>query len=694
MYLDPEIDLAAPEATILRRTDQPGNLAEGLEALQEAAGQMAELRRALRSLAALPGDKTARNLQRLDQELDLFEPAVTFLGQVKSGKTTLVNAMAGWSDLLPSDVNPWTSVVTSLHLSPGQARGETRARFRFMTEEEWDHLLSRGGRMGEMAGRAGAETEMEKIRTQVETMRARAKARLGRKFELLMGQSHDYGYFDKNLIERYICLGDDPGLAPEAEEHQGRFADVTRSADLYLGSAVLPCALCLRDTPGVNDTFLMREQITLQALRDSRTCVVVLTASQALSTVDLGLIRMLSNLQTEQVVLFVNRIDELSDPARQVPEIEASLRATLGDHHVPEGVEILFGSALWANAVLAGNLDAMPEASAQALFNWAEAGPLNPQRPPGQDLDPRDLVWALSGLPALNRAIASRVAQTEAQPLIRRIASDALTLATAQAAAEGIRIGGGTDPASGFSSLADSLQSFDALADAHLSACATEVDRVLSEFSERAGRAHDTFLDRATHSLIAHLQDWGEDSPWHYDPTGLRLLLRSAVSVMGKRLGEGLEDRYNAALGDVAHHLYDAFGDAVEGIQISVPEVPPLPAPVALAQTIALDVKGSWWSSWWRRARGYAAFAETFRDKIAAETEPFMTALRQDQAQQIRTAALGRLAEALDRHRDILTEIAAARGRGEDAQAPLRATGFLPVEADPAALRTLRRLIA
>lgn len=688
MYIETQID----SATTLRVAAQPGNLGAGLEPLHEVAAEMQTLRGALQSLAQAPNDKTARSLERLTQELESFEPAVTFLGQVKSGKTTLVNALAGWSDLLPSDVNPWTSVVTSLHLSPGQVSGETRARFRFMTEAEWDHLLTRGGRMGEMAGRAGAEGEMDKIRAQIETIRDRAKARLGRKFELLMGQSHDYGYFDKNLIERYICLGDDPSFAAEEDEHQGRFADVTRSADLYLGSPVLPLNLCLRDTPGVNDTFLMREQITLQALRDSRVCVVVLTASQALSTVDLGLIRMLSNLQAEQVVIFVNRIDELSDPAAQVPEIEASLRATLKDHHVPEGAEILFGSALWANAVLAGDLDGMPPASAQALFNWAEGGP---EQYSG-DMDPPDLVWALSGLPALNHAIATRVAACEAQPLVRRIARDALTLATAQEAAEGIRVRRSSDTSvAGFPSLDQSLASFDALAAEHLSACAAEIDAVLAAFAERADRAHDTFLDRATDALIAHLQDWGEDSPWQYDPTGLRLLLRSAFSVMGKRLQEGLEDRYNAALGDVAYHLYEAYGDAVEGIQISVPEAPRLPAPVALAQTIALDVRDSWWSSWWRRARGYAAFADHFRKKISAETDPFMQALKDEQAGEIRRQSLARLEEAFARHRDILINIAEAALRGQDPQHALRNQGALPPPAAcPAALGALRKIAA
>ena len=51
------------------------------------------------------------------------------------------------ADLLPSDVTPWTSVVTSLHLRPkGHATAmQTSASFRFMTAEEWDRLLHKGG---------------------------------------------------------------------------------------------------------------------------------------------------------------------------------------------------------------------------------------------------------------------------------------------------------------------------------------------------------------------------------------------------------------------------------------------------------------------------------------------------------------------------------------------------------------------
>ena len=37
------------------------------------------------------------------------------------------------------------------------------------------------------------------------------------------------------------------------------------------------------------------------------------------------------------------------------------------------------------------------------------------------------------------------------------------------------------------------------------------------------------------HSLIRHLEEWGDDMVWEYDPAGLRVLLRSAHSVLVAR---------------------------------------------------------------------------------------------------------------------------------------------------------------
>jgi hypothetical protein len=636
----------------------PDFLDAGLAPLADFARRIGRLDAALMALERLAGGAAARSVVALRQELAQFEPAVTILGQVKSGKTTLVNAMAGQPDLLPSDVNPWTSVVTSLHLIPGTRRHEVGAKFQLMKEEEWDRLLQRGGRLGELAQRSDAAGELERIRAQIQTMRDKSRRRLGRKFELLLGQVHEYGYFDRNLLERYVCLGDDV-LDEDAEGtdgKQGWFADITRAADLYLHNKTVPIPLCLRDTPGVNDTFLMREQVTIGAVRDSRVCLVVLSASQALTSVDMGLIRLISALKSRDVIIFVNRIDELQNPAEQVGEIERSIRETLDQHKGPSEARIIFGSAYWANRALAERIDDITPASAAALVNWAEhrVGDADPEP------SPTELVWQLSGLPELYEVIAAQIVASLGNPLLRRIASAAVTIAGSLQAAQSVRVSA-TAPATPAFDLPGATRALDELSRRHIDDLTRRLDDLTLAYRERADRAHASFLERATHSLVRHLEDYGEGIVWEYDPTGLRLLLKSAYSVYAARAQSTANAAYRAAVEDVAEFLYTAFGDAVEGIELSLPEAPEAPAPVALAQTIILDFNDGWWVSWWRRTRGYKAFAEKFHGMIAAETRDFMAQFKMAPPVEYNGTLEATLSRFLGQARDIVAEIGASQ---------------------------------
>ncbi|MEO3416665.1 dynamin family protein [Roseovarius sp. CAU 1744] len=645
----------------MRKAPRPKTFVDGLEQLAQFADEVGTLRNVLDELSGLTGEDASKAVARLSKELEEFEPTVTVLGQVKAGKTALVNAMAGWAELLPSDVNPWTSVVTSLHLRPGTDQSKNAARFRFMTEEEWDRLLGKGGRMGELAGRAGAESELQKIGEQIELVREKARQRLGRKFELLIGEEHEYGYFDKNLLEKYICLGDDFDLenAQPDTADQGRFADILRSADLNLSSAAIPINLCLRDTPGVNDTFMMREQITVQAVRDSRFCVLVLSANQALSSVDMGLIRLISNLKSRNIVIFVNRIDELTAPAEQIPEIEKSIRQTLKSKQGPEDVEIVFGSACWAGAVLSGDIEKLPKGSSKALLEWAEKS-LDSR---ASKTKPVDIVWELSGLPALFRALSERIVTDLGTPFIQKIASSAITIATSQQAADKIRVSGVADSSI---SVRDAMVEFDRLCNRHIEALQVALAPLADDYHVRVDRAHVQFIERAVQSLISHLELYGPLEGWKYDPTGLRVLVRSAYSVFGRKVRKLALKRYEAALVDVATIYARTFGEAVEGIQLGMPAPPHIPAPVALGQTIALDFNDGWWVSWWKRLRGYEAFAKQFRQLISAETEEFMTQLKSEQSDLVCHQFVSVLREFFINHKDIFAEISAGASRGGD----------------------------
>ncbi|MGV6847874.1 MAG: dynamin family protein [Marinibacterium sp.] len=626
------------------------NLGERLNALDKAALDLSRSKD--RAISA--------EARRIRKQIRDFEPSVTMIGQVKAGKTTLVNAMAGQPGVLPSDVNPWTSVVTSLHLIRGMAPGLGRASFRFFSEDEWTHLVQRGGRVGELASRAGAADEMEKVRAQLEEMRNKSRERLGRRFEMLLGQSHDYDRADGGLIERYVCLGDDFWDAADGSSDQGRFADITKSADLWFGRPELPLSLCIRDTPGVNDTFMIREQITINALRGSRLCVVVLSAHQALSSVDLALVRMISNVKARDVVIFVNRIDELSDPAREVPEIRASILDTLKKFDGPTDSQILFGSAFWAGHALTGTYEEMGVDSAQALLTWAEA-PENADIP-RQSLE--DMVWHLSGLPALGHAIASRIESglgAKFEDLIDRAVGNLrqtakLSQSPAPGAAKPV-----PDGAREFLPPEDFQRRLDQIARTAYDSFDQDLQTVRAGFLDRIDKSRQAFLGRATASLIKHLENYGEQEIWTYDPSGLRILLRSSYQVFARSASRIGEDVLGQTAGAYSALYRQAFQLGDGEFSLEPPPTPPTLAPVVLGQTIALDLSGNWWTRFWRKRRGYQAFVDDFAKLIHEETAPIIDALKMDNADAFEHTMREQLRDFIDSQRAIFTDLAAGR---------------------------------
>ncbi len=621
----------------------------GLEHMDAFNEERLDLLDALLDIESFGGPEAQKKARKLMGSVEVFEPSVTMIGQIKSGKTSLVNAMAGRPELLPADVNPWTSVVTSLHLNAPKSESGTVASFQFFDQSEWDHLVENGGRIGELSSRAGASEELEKVQAQINEMREKTKARLGRKFELLLGQTHDFRHLDDELIQRYVCMGDDFG-DPEILDAQGQFADITKSADLYLDTPTLPISLCVRDTPGVNDTFMMREQITINALRGSRVCCVVLSATQALSSMDMGLIRLISNVKSREVVIFVNRIDELSNPKEQIPEIKNSILTTLAKNNAPDDLQVVFGSAYWANMALQDQVARIDEDSAASLKNYA-----------GGETDAAEMaaadVWSLSGLPDLFDAISHRVADGEGTEMLKAVRKRALNhLHGLQASSSivSLRLNDGelkmVDP----ETLSKRL---DDVEDRYHKELDQEIDKLVEAYARRIDQSHKRFLDRALESLLNHLETKGDKELWQYSPDGLRILLRSGYQSMRISAGKACKKVFAQAAADMTGIYSNLLTAEVEGFKIVPPSVPEFPPPVTLGQTIALDLQTSWWSDWWKRRKGYRAYADAFYELIEAETLPIVTDLKDGQVEDIRRIALAELDEFLTEQSGILTDV-------------------------------------
>ena len=653
------------------------------EGFRPLADKLDALDRRLREACTSDNTAIATKARQLQRKIREFEPSVTMIGQVKAGKTTLVNAMTGDRSLLPADVNPWTSVVTSLHLQPGSRRATMNASFKFFTEEEWSHLITRGGRMGELANRAGAHDELEKVRTQLEQMRDKSRERLGRRFEMLLGQSHDYESFDAELVERYVCLGDNFWDEAGSDRAQGRFADITRTADLWLTQSEMPVGLCICDTPGVNDTFMIREQITINALRGSRLCVMVLAATQALTSVDLALIRMISNVKSRDVIIFVNRIDELADPAREIPQIHASIQETLRKHDGPSDVEIIFGCGFWASQALAGDITDLQQDSAKALLNWAEANLA--EQAPHDTVE--EMIWSLSGMYALGRAITARIENGAGAQILRAIEVEIDNLDQSIAAADAImasteHAGGGCRMSS--DELTNALAEIESNAHSRLMTSLAPLQHSLVERIENSRR---TFVSRATAALLKHLELYGELEVWTYDPCGLRVLLRSSFQRYVQAVTKHGNESMAAAATDITKLYREAFD--LNGIQPTL-EPPPLPipdAPVVLGQTIALDLRGTWWSRFWRRRHGYKGCADDFAQLIREETQTMLDTLVSENAQGFEAAVFTALAEFMSANRKIMLGLVNGQARGLVSKALVGPAGHGVVQTPPPAMR-------
>ncbi|WP_425074891.1 dynamin family protein [Sagittula sp. S175] len=555
-------------------------------------------------------------IERVLDRIRSFEPSVSVIGQVKAGKSTLLNALIGEVGLLPSDVNPWTSVITALHLNSRYRPPRTRALFRFFDAQEWDRLVATGGRLGEMAERAGFAREADDVRAQVTEMRHTTEARLGDQFASLLGDSHAYPDLDKDTIDRYICYGDPEDMAEGAQE--GVYADLTKSADLYVDLPGLPRGLCLRDTPGVNDTFMMREQITLNAISDSRVCVVVLSAHQALSTMDVALLRIICAVEAREVLIFVNRIDELQDPPAEMRRITDSIRKTLSRMGLPEGVEILFGSGYWANCALGTECTMTPTARA-ALARMPGLFDLS------TDDSLRTAAMEASGVPALHRAIARRVVEGPGKALLADVQTEIDAIADMSETVENIAAQGSSAARAGFGPAELSLKAAD-VRDAALHGFDTRVKALREQLRERLERGQETFVQSAIGALQSHIDVYGEFDAWKHDPTSLRMAMKTAFTSATAKLRREGETGLDDVLDGMQTILQDDLGVFRDSATIEFPEQPQHKAPTVLARTLSLDLEGPWWRKFWKFGSKRAA-EKRYAAMIEAEIAPLIDEL-------------------------------------------------------------------
>ncbi|MEX0327856.1 MAG: dynamin family protein [Ruegeria sp.] len=332
-----------------------------------------ELIRIAEDMNEVSNDETRHFISRIVDDLTNLKPSIAFVGQIKAGKSRLINGFTGQAEYLPSDVNPWTTVITDMHF--GHPSGRTAgAEFHFFDNRQWQALIAEGEELRNMFPDDEDSYKREMIEEQVEAMKTRARLRLGESYEQLLGQHHDLEELNSDDLARYVCAGDDPTDEDEQDpgSDRGLYSDITRKAEVYFDIGHFPYPITVTDTPGVNDPLLIREEISRQYLKESDFFVVVLSAHQALSRADLKLFRLMQALELGQIVVFINRVDELGGGADDAGKVRADVVDGLEKALGNSDIDVLMGSAQWAHYALTGDETGVDH---DQILAWLRAHP-------------------------------------------------------------------------------------------------------------------------------------------------------------------------------------------------------------------------------------------------------------------------------------------------------------------------------
>ena len=581
--------------------------------LQQAGGRLQSV------LGADEIDLVSEGLRLLDAQTC----RIAVIGQIKAGKSSFINALVQKHDLLPTDVNPWTTAVTNLNF--GRPTVGTAATFQFFTGEEWERLAEAQGPLGELTERFVPGFERRLLKQHIAAVKIRAERRLGAHFGELLGQTHAFETITAEVLRRYVCAGNPAGIG-DAESQTGQFSDVTKAAFLNLDGGPFDFPTTIIDTPGTNDPFLVRDEITRSCLDQADIYLVVLTARQPLSPSDLALLRILRGLHKEQIVVFINRVDELSNIRSERDAVIDYVRKRLQREFPGSNIPVITGSASWALMALTADVEGIePAIDARSLAFFQEAGLIRRDellRPASEGAERsrllRAALFAGSGIPAVHSILDAMISQCRCTHVISQLIASFGEMS--RVARDQSQIDLSTISRDFETSLHTAEQSNQELE--RLRAEMTRLDEVVSviersaydfrqqlsgivtsETSDLRGRliAHvDHFSSDQAEALLQALKRGDEPRKWTCNTDHLRRLLAEDF-VAGYRVAEQrINDLHEKVQVQLDRLMSLLTGQALQS-QTFLNNQPRVAAPRmrALSNRLVLDLHFPWWRAWW-----------------------------------------------------------------------------------------------
>jgi dynamin family protein len=575
-------------------------------------------------LGGLLGEYAGPLLDVAKRQLEERSCRIAVIGQIKAGKSTFINALTRRPGLLPTDINPWTVVVTALHFRAAPTPPEHAAVFHLFSVDEWRELAEGGGRLRELTERLVPGFQSDLLRAQLEVMRKRAERRLGPKFPELLGQCHRYQTVSPQILTDYVSAGDDDTW-PGKRRH---YSDITRSADLYFNDSPFAFPITLIDTPGTNDPFLVRDEITRRSLENPDIYVFVVSALQPLSAGDIAMLRLLNGLHKDRIVVFINRADQLPNLSGDAAEVRAAIERRLRVEFPSLNIPVVFGSAWLGNLRLQAETGELPPVvtpeRAPAPVHCQRAATLLPvaEAASGRHAgsEPSRAVPAVhisSGMAEVSAAITRLMCTSNIAMLLRQIA---LCLA------ELVRIADVTDRAELQSILglvearrresealakrvADEQRSLAVFED-HAKALAASFEEVEAHFKgviatatqllrSQLGAIVREFASKEAYFLQQALEERPRRSTWRCDVMPLREEMEETYLAIADRAAKDL-DRVEDFLYPKLRAIVSSLLPTYHGGLLEGPAWPEgaTPSVAPLGDKVTVDLAVSWWRRW------------------------------------------------------------------------------------------------
>jgi len=599
----------------------------------------------LAGLLADPGAAFVRDAMRV---LEHQICRIAVVGQVKSRQSAFIGALIGETSLLPAEFSPWSTALLRLHFG-SQAPDGNAAEFRLLERKDWDELAEGTSRIRELTTQLVPGFEPELLHRHLDAMRQRAEKRFGDRFDELLGSKHAYDAISADMLARYLGQG---SSAADASEGPGQYADLTKSADLWLSDGPFKFPVTIIATPGISDPFLVRDEITRHSLEPAELYVFIVSARQPLSTSELATLRILRGLHRERILVFIDHIDELRDPANEVRSIIGNVRQVLAREFPAIEIPVVAGSSKWAIEAQTADKLTVSEALSPALRAYAKhKGALRPveiksggasaqveELPSGQI---GRILTVCSGFPELRRELTKLMLTSHSAHLVRQIAAYFAELAQVNEAAvreELVKLAIASEGAAGAASREDSelkdvqrelarIQSVAGELERNLAAYQNLLNDVVAQHRTRlyGGLANilESFAREQGNELIDAFAENRARRHWRCHTKYLRQRVEAELAAARKVVQD--------ALATTPHNVFPALRETMlrrapnlDLPQAPTAELPPTSVRVPVEDSIAFDLASPGSLMGWSRGRTPEEHATELERMLIEEFMPAM----------------------------------------------------------------------